>query len=308
MPITGGSVRGLPRGFRRFPPVSALAEKTRISQGFGVSALSALSAAHIAAVRAAPGEVELMNITPILSRRRSAGISHNIARERQAKDGQGGCTSELTRWRPFRASHASVAALPRKWAPHGPQRTVRLLACADPHPRNYASAGTGRPLAEGQGSAPRRLVGPLDCSGPRGRRCGPCQPAWSVRPVRRTQCPSNHRGARSATARSAMVMAAHASAMRLPVCESNRCRWPGVGLEAALLAGLGEDMAALAHRHQLARLAEAAVQQRVGAQRLGQLDVELQRRRRRPAADARAGCRAPPPCRPAPRSAAPAAG
>jgi hypothetical protein len=36
-------------------------------------------------------------------------------------------------------------------------------------------------------------------------------------------------------------------------------------------------VAALAHRHQLARVAEAAVQQRVGAERLGHLDVELER-------------------------------
>ena len=43
----------------------------------------------------------------------------------------------------------------------------------------------------------------------------------------------------------------------------------GFGLEVALLAGLGEDMAALAHRHQLARFAEAAVQQGIGAQGLG---------------------------------------
>src|SRR5580704_19773700 len=50
----------------------------------------------------------------------------------------------------------------------------------------------------------------------------------------------------------------------------------GFDLEVALLTGLGEDVAALAHRHQLARLAEAAVQQRVGAQWFGQLDVELQ--------------------------------
>src|SRR4029077_1159511 len=35
----------------------------------------------------------LMNILPILSRRKSAGISHNIAQERQAKESHGCCTS-----------------------------------------------------------------------------------------------------------------------------------------------------------------------------------------------------------------------
>src|SRR5581483_12185056 len=43
---------------------------------------------------------------------------------------------------------------------------------------------------------------------------------------------------------------------------------PGVDVEAALLARLGDDVAGLAHRHQLAALAETAVQQRVGAERL----------------------------------------
>ena len=43
----------------------------------------------------------------------------------------------------------------------------------------------------------------------------------------------------------------------------------GLGLEVPALARPGEDMAALAHRHQLVRRAEAAVQQRVGTERFG---------------------------------------
>jgi hypothetical protein len=35
----------------------------------------------------------LMNILPILSRQKSAGISHNIAQERQAKESHDCCTS-----------------------------------------------------------------------------------------------------------------------------------------------------------------------------------------------------------------------
>src|ERR1700681_807794 len=52
---------------------------------------------------------------------------------------------------------------------------------------------------------------------------------------------------------------------------------PGLDREVALLTGLGDEVTTLAYRHQLASLAEAAVQQRIGAQGLGQLDVELQR-------------------------------
>ena len=46
----------------------------------------------------------------------------------------------------------------------------------------------------------------------------------------------------------------------------------GIGGEAPLVAGLGQHVTALAHRHELARIAEMAVQQGVGAQRLGQFD------------------------------------
>src|SRR5206468_11206489 len=43
----------------------------------------------------------------------------------------------------------------------------------------------------------------------------------------------------------------------------------GADRKAAFLARLGEHMAALAHGDQFARFAETAMQQRVGAQRLG---------------------------------------
>jgi hypothetical protein len=75
-----------------------------------ISGISGISAAHLAVPdeptavrvrrngsgpdRGAPvKESLLMNIIPILCRRRSAAISHNIAQERQAKDVQDGCTS-----------------------------------------------------------------------------------------------------------------------------------------------------------------------------------------------------------------------
>src|SRR5262249_11022078 len=51
----------------------------------------------------------------------------------------------------------------------------------------------------------------------------------------------------------------------------------GIGCEAPFLARPGLHMAALAHSDELARLAETAMQQRVGAQRLGHLDFELKR-------------------------------
>jgi len=53
--------------------------------------------------RAAPDEASmLMNIMPILSPRRSAGINHNIAQERQEKDCHGCCTSQRAGGQPPR--------------------------------------------------------------------------------------------------------------------------------------------------------------------------------------------------------------
>jgi hypothetical protein len=53
-----------------------------------------------AAGRAAPAEESmLMNIMPILGRRRSAGISHNIAQERQVDSLHRGRTVILSRRR-----------------------------------------------------------------------------------------------------------------------------------------------------------------------------------------------------------------
>jgi hypothetical protein len=87
-------------GFRQFPPRRAAhAERVEIVDESGAPdgccGVSALSAAHLTAMksrrqsvrvvpaaadRVAPVEVSmLMNIVPILSRRRSAGIRHNIA-------------------------------------------------------------------------------------------------------------------------------------------------------------------------------------------------------------------------------------
>ena len=80
--------------------------------------------------------------------------------------------------------------------PYGPQRTVQFLACTSPHPRNYAPAGAGRPLAEAREVAAGWLVALLarGCAGR--RRRGAPQPAQSARSVLCPRSAPNHRTAR----------------------------------------------------------------------------------------------------------------
>ena len=80
--------------------------------------------------------------------------------------------------------------------PYGPQRTVQFLACTSPHPRNYAPAGAGRPLAEAREAAAGWLVALLarGCAGR--RRRGTAQPAQSARSVLCPQSAPNHHTAR----------------------------------------------------------------------------------------------------------------
>jgi hypothetical protein len=80
--------------------------------------------------------------------------------------------------------------------PYGPQRTVQFLACTSPHPRNYAPAGAGRPLAEAREAAAGWLVALLarGCAGR--RRRGTPQPARSGRSVVCPRSAPNHRTAR----------------------------------------------------------------------------------------------------------------
>jgi hypothetical protein len=93
-------------------------------------------------------------------------------------------------------THDSITALPRKSAPYGPQRTVQFLACTSPHPRNYAAAGGGRPLAEAREAAAGWLVALLarGCAGR--RRRGTPQRARSARSVVCPRSAPNHRTAR----------------------------------------------------------------------------------------------------------------
>jgi hypothetical protein len=80
--------------------------------------------------------------------------------------------------------------------PYGPQRTVQFLACTSPHPRNYAPAGAGRPLAEAREAAAGWLVALLarGCAGR--RRRGTPQPARSGRSVVCPRSAPNHRPVR----------------------------------------------------------------------------------------------------------------
>jgi hypothetical protein len=80
--------------------------------------------------------------------------------------------------------------------PYGPQRTVQFLACTSPHPRNYAPAGAGRPLAEAREAAAGWLVALLarGCAGR--RRRGAPQPARSARSVLCPRPAPNHPTAR----------------------------------------------------------------------------------------------------------------
>src|SRR5882757_5212335 len=89
--------------------------------------------------------------------------------------------------------------------PYGPQRTVQFLACTSPHPRNYAPAGAGRPLAEAREAAAGWLVALLarGCAGR--RRRGTAQPAQSARSVLCPQSAPNHHTARPRTTRPALV-------------------------------------------------------------------------------------------------------
>ena len=60
---------------------------------------------------------------------------------------------------------------------HGPKRSVQLLACTYPHPRNYTPAGSRRPLAKTRELRTGWLVAFADCGRRDGgrRRCS--QPA-----------------------------------------------------------------------------------------------------------------------------------
>jgi hypothetical protein len=103
--------------FPPFPPFPPLVLRPRTSRRQSGCVVPAA-----ATDRAAPDEASmLMNIMPILCRRRSAGISHNIAQERQAKDGHGCCTSEcvpaITRSPCPRTSASPASGSMSLWVP-----------------------------------------------------------------------------------------------------------------------------------------------------------------------------------------------
>ncbi len=100
----------------------------------------------------------------------------------------------------------SIAALPSSRRPYGPKRSVQLLACTSPHPRNYAPAGASRRFATRHEPTAGWLVA-FAASGRLcgGRRCAP-RPSRCAPSVLCNRTAPDHRTVRSCTTRSALVI------------------------------------------------------------------------------------------------------
>ena len=143
-PSSAGPVFPAESRFPTFPPFPPLLGRPWTSRRQSVRTLPAA-----ATDRGAPVEESmLMNIMPILCRRRSAGISHNIAQERQVQDGHHPCLIILAyRQRECRCGRqhckhrlqsAPVPVTLRKYEPLRAQRnagTARFTAHAFSIPR-----------------------------------------------------------------------------------------------------------------------------------------------------------------------------